>query len=466
MKVETIQPMATIHPRSVKGRFRSFKTAVMLIAYLTYFVLPWIPWDRAIGFSQAVMFDLNARKFYIFDLVIHAQDIFWLAALLFLAAVLLFFATALAGRLFCGYFCFQTLWTDAFRMIEKHIQGEKVARIRLDKQAWNQEKIIKKGLTHILWLILALWTGLSFILYWGYAPDLVVRFFSGDAHSAAYTTVLILTVTTYFAAGFMREKICMHVCPYARFQSVMIDRDSMVIAYDFNRGEGANGRVKPIRDLKQQAIRQERGYGDCVDCGFCVQVCPTGIDIRDGLQYSCIQCGLCIDACDNIMDKQGWSRGLVRYASDNELGGGKTQFLKLRTYGYGLATVFSILFLIWSISGKTLVDTTVLQERSPLYVTLSDGRIQNRYTIKLDNKSLHPVRFTLSVEGLSPDVVVDMGKIKDFYLKPDTSRRVMVKVKQQPDKHMEKSTEFRFILNPVEGEIKDPIVAKSHFFIP
>lgn len=463
--IPVVAESVTIHPRSIKGRFRMFKTVLMLLAYGVFFALPWIPWDRPVGQDQAVLFDMVARKFYVFDLVVHAQDIFWLAALLFLAAVLLFFSTSLVGRAFCGYFCFQTLWTDSFRFIEKFIQGDRVKRIRLDKQSWNVEKILKKGSTHFLWMFLAFWTGLSFVLYWGYAPDLLVNFITGKAPAVAYFSTFGLMTTTYLAAGLMREKVCQHVCPYSRFQSVMIDKDTLVPAYDPERGEGKAGRAKPVKALKTLEARQEAGVGDCVDCGLCVQVCPVGIDIRDGMQYACIQCGLCVDACDSIMDVRGWDRGLIRYESENGLEHGKTHFWKLRTYGYGVATVGAIAFLMWSMSGKKIIEGTARQIRSPLYVTLSDGRILNRYELKVDNKSMYDASFDLSVNGLE-GAQVDMGRILDIYLKPDQKQRIMVKVRRDPATSLLKNTEFQFVLTPKTGEVKEPIMIKSQFIIP
>ena len=463
--IPVVAESVTIHPRSIKGRFRLFKSVTLYMAYLVFFLLPWIPWHRPVGAPQAVLFDMTARKFYIFGLVVHAQDIFWLAALLFLAAVLLFFSTALVGRAFCGYFCFQTLWTDAFRSIEKMIQGDRVKRIRLDKQSWNVEKILKKSSTHFLWLFLAFWTGLSFVLYWGYAPDLIVKFFTGQAPSVSYISAFGLMTTTYLAAGLMREKVCQHVCPYSRFQSVMIDKDTLVPAYDPERGEGKTGRAKPVKALKTQEARREAGVGDCVDCGLCVQVCPVGIDIRDGMQYACIQCGLCVDACDSIMDARGWDRGLIRYESENGLEHGKTHFFKLRTYGYGLAMIGAIAFLVWSMSGKKIVESTARQIRSPLYVVLSDGRIMNRYELKVDNKSMYDASFSLSIKGLD-DAEVDMGQIKEVFLKPDEKQRVMVKVRRDPTKSLSNNTEFKFVLTPKSGEVKEPIYIESQFITP
>ena len=463
--IPVVAESVTIHPRSVKGKFRLFKSVTLYLAYAVYFILPWIPWDRPVGKDQAVLFDMVARKFYIFGLVVHAQDIFWLAALLFLAAVLLFFSTALVGRAFCGYFCFQTLWTDAFRSIEKAIQGDRVKRIRLDKQPWNTEKIIKKVATHSLWLFLAFWTGLSFVLYWGYAPELIKDFFTGHAPSVAYFATFGLMATTYLAAGLMREKVCQHVCPYSRFQSVMIDTDTLVPTYDFHRGEGSKGRSKPVKNYKTLEGRKEAGVGDCVDCGLCVQVCPVGIDIRDGMQYACIQCGLCVDACDTIMDARGWDRGLIRYESENGLEKGKTHFLKLRTLGYGIATLGAISFLMWSMSGKKVIEGTARQIRSPLYVTMSDGRILNRYVLKVDNKSMYDASFDVSLKNLA-GAEMDMGGIKDISLKPDEIQRVIVKVRRHKEASASNRTMFQFVLTPKTGEVKEPILVNTQFITP
>ncbi len=465
-RVIPIQPVASIHPRSVKGRFRTFKTSVLYVAYAVFFLLPWLPWSRSIGEPQALMFDVQARKFYIFDLVVHAQEVFWLAGFLFLSAIILFFSTSLAGRLFCGYFCFQTLWTDAFRMIERKVQGDKAARIRLDKQQWDKEKITKKLITHIFWLLLAFWSGLTFILYWGYAPEVFQQFFLGSAYSGYYITALGLTASTYIAAGFMRENICIHVCPYARFQSVMIDKDSKVISYDRERGEGVNGRKKPIKALKNDTDRHNKGHGDCIDCGYCVQVCPTGIDIRDGLQLECIQCGLCVDACDNIMDKQGWPRGLVRYVSERELAGGESSWLRPKVLLYAIAIMASTVLLVWSIMNSTSFTATIIQERSPLYVMLSDGRIQNRYIIKIDNKSEQNLSFSVSIQGLSDDAHLDMGRFERIDVEPDGSRRVLVKLQQMPTPNLEEYTVFDFILTPHSNEIQEPVTIRSQFILP
>ncbi len=466
--VHVIQPKNAIQPRSIKGRFRTIKTWITFVAYGAYFLLPWLRWERVVGPDQAIIFDIPERRYYLFNLVMHAQDIFWLTALLFLAAVLLFFVTSLFGRVFCGYFCFQTLWTDAFRFIEKWIQGDRVARIRLDKQIWNTEKILKIGSTHAAWLLLSLWTGLTFALYWGDAFELTAGFFTLSAPSAVYATTFILMATTYLAAGWMREHICLHVCPYSRFQSVMFDQDTLIVSYDPKRGEGSAGRAIPIKDLRQREVRQEKGHGDCVDCGLCVQVCPTGIDIREGLQVSCIHCALCIDACDSIMDKYGWERGLISYTSDHALQGGKTRFLKLRTIGYGVATLLAVAYLVWSIASTKLLEATAVQVRSPLFVTLSDGSIQNSYEIKINNKTQEKATYRLVLEQL-PRTQLSLGEFDAnlITLEPDASVRLLAKVRQTlPEAGGKKNREFYFKLEPLSGKVTTPVLIPSQFIRP
>lgn len=412
------QKRIPIFTRSVKGKFRSFKWAMMALAYGVYFGLPWIPWQRGHEApSQSVLFDLPGRKFYLLDLVVYPQDIFWLSLLLFIAGALLFFATGLIGRAFCGYFCFQTLWTDAFIAIERLIQGERPARQRLYKQPWNTEKLRKVGLTHLLWLAWAFWTAFTFVLYYGHAPDLTVKFFTGQAASVAYFTTLILTLTTYVAAGWAREQVCLYMCPYARFQGVMYDPETLAVAYDARRGEGKEGRAIPRAGIRTRDERQAQGRGDCIDCKLCVQVCPTGIDIRNGLQYQCIACGLCIDACNNVMDAMGYPRGLIRYDSEANLSAAqpskpKLDWKRFKIIGWGLALIIMSGALISSIGHRTNLDAAVQQVRQPLFVMLSDGHIRNRYQIRITNKSVDDEIYDIRATGV-PEAALDMGNFSE-----------------------------------------------------
>lgn len=456
------QKRIPIYPRSVKGRFRNIKYGILILAYSVYFSLPWIPWERANAPDQAVLYDLPGRHFYIFDLVVQPQDIFWLAGFLVIAALLLFFVTGIAGRVFCGYFCFQTLWTDVFILIERLVQGERPARIRLGNAPWNGEKILKMGTTYALWLGVAFMTGLTFTLYWADARVLVVEMLQGEAPFPAYATTLLLTATTFVMAGLAREQVCTYMCPYARFQSAMFDKDTLIVAYDEHRGEK---RHKITKGLKAREERQAQGVGDCIECGYCVQVCPTGIDIRNGLQLQCISCALCIDACDTIMDNLNWPRGLIRYASEHALEGKKTRILKPKTVGYGVVLIGAISMLTWSIATSAPYNAAVSQVRQPLYVTLSDGRIQNSYEIKLNNKITQPIRVAIAVEGL-PGAELDLGALdKQITLEPQQRLRVWARVRVPPQPG-EGQRHFDFVITPRGDADADPVRRSASFSMP
>jgi cytochrome c oxidase accessory protein FixG len=435
-QVGLYQKRMPIFTRSVKGRFRRFKTSVLVLAYAIYFLLPWLPWSRLDAPAQAVLFDLPGRRFLLFGLTVYPQDVIWLALLLFIAAILLFFVTGLVGRAFCGYFCFQTLWTDFFIWIEHKVQGERPARVRLHRQPWDREKILKVGGTHALWMLASLWTGLTFIFYFAYAPQLVVDFFSGQAAAAAYITVGILTLSTYVAAGLMREQICTYVCPYGRFQSVMYEPETLAVHYDARRGEAAHGRATARAGQRTLAERHEKGLGDCVDCGLCVQVCPVGIDIRDGLQYKCISCGLCIDACNTIMDSFSFPRGLIRYDSEKNLASPtpaapKVQWKRLKTIGYGVALLLMTGYLGYSVATRGSFDRAVNQIRQPLYVVLSNGDIRNRYQIRITNKAAHEQTYVISARGVPADAI-DLGNFREITIKPGHSGLVQASVRLSP----------------------------------
>jgi len=459
-------PRQSIFPRSVQGRFRNLKWGVLLLAYGVYFLLPWLRWERESGPSQAVLFDLAGRKFYLFDLVVHPQDIFWLAGLLMIAAYLLFFVTGLAGRVFCGYFCFQTLWTDVYVWIEHLVQGERPARIRLDKQNWNGEKITKIGLTHLLWLLVAFATGLTFVVYWGDAFQLVSQFFSGEAPFAAYATTVFLTTTTYVMAGIAREQVCTYMCPYSRFQSVMFDRDTLIVSYHAERGEGSAGRGKLTGDAKTLEQRRAAGIGDCIDCGYCVQVCPTGIDIRNGLQIQCISCALCIDACDTIMDKLGWERGLVGYSSQRvEEGGQQAKLLRPKVIGYLAVLLVASGLLVWSVTNQAPFDLGVSQVRQPIYVQLSDGRIQNSYELKVNNKTGHSMQLSFRVLGLD-GAELDMGHFQQVTLRPEQRLRLNARINIERDGLSGGTHPISIVATPVGDSKLEPVAHDSVFYVP
>ena len=465
MPESSFQERIDIFPRSVKGRYRSIKTSILVLAYSVYFLLPWLRWSREVGPEQAILFDIDGRRFYIFDLVVYAQDIFWLAGLLLIAAFLLFFVTGLAGRVFCGYFCFQTLWTDVFVFIERLVQGERNARIRLYQAPWSNQKIIKIGLTHILWFTVAFVTGLSFTLYWGNAPELILQMVKGEAPFAAYATTLFLTMTTYVMAGLAREQVCSYMCPYARFQAVMFDSDTLIVAYDESRGERESGRQKPNKGLMTSAERDNASVGDCIDCGYCVQVCPTGIDIRNGMQYQCTSCALCIDACNTIMTSIKFPTGLIRYSSEHALKGEKTKLFKPKNIGYAATLLITITMLVWSIATRSNLEMLVQQIRQPLSVNLSDGRVQNRYDIKINNKSTKPIKYDVSIEGLD-GAELDMGHFIEVKVPAEGSVKLVAKVRILPALVSKSRTEFNFIINSIDSEEKQKISQQNVFYVP
>ena len=465
MPQSSFQERIEIFPRSVKGRYRSIKTSILILAYAVYFLLPWLRWGREVGPAQAILFDIEARRFYIFDLVVYAQDIFWLAGLLVIAAFLLFFVTSLAGRVFCGYFCFQTLWTDVFVFIERLVQGERNARIKLSQAAWSLEKMLKIGLTHFLWFMVALLTGLSFTLYWGDAPELIIQMLKGEAPFAAYATTLFLTLTTYVMAGLAREQVCSYMCPYARFQAVMFDSDTLIVAYDEQRGEREKGRQKPSKGLMTSAERDNASVGDCIDCGYCVQVCPTGIDIRNGMQYQCTSCALCIDACNTIMTSIKFPTGLIKYSSEHALEGKKTNLFKAKNIGYAITLIATVILLVWSVATRTDIEMMVRQIRQPLSVTLSDGRVQNRYDIKINNKTTKPVKYRISIEGLK-GAELDMGRFSEIHLAAEHSVKLVAKVRTLPVNVSQSSTRFNFIIKSIDSNVKKIVSQQNVFYVP
>lgn len=446
------QKRIPIYTRTVKGNFRSFKTGVLILAYLVYFALPWLPWERASGAQQAILFDMVSRRFFLFDAVIYPQDIFLLSLLLFIAATLLFFATGLIGRAWCGYFCFQTLWTDAFMLIEHWLQGERPARIRLAKQPWNPEKILKVGGARLLMLLLSFWTAFTFVAYFNHTPEFLWRFFGGESVSTAYFSVLVLTISTFLAGGLAREQVCIYMCPYARFQSVMYEADTLVPSYNARRGEGAAGRIVAKAGVHTLEERHAKGHGDCIDCGYCVQVCPTGVDIRNGLQYQCISCGLCIDACNTIMDSLGWERGLIRYDSESNLnrpvpGKPHLNFLRLKVLGYAAALTLMIGFLIYSFATRSSFEVRVAQVRQPLYVELSDEKVRNRYEIHLVNKTQVDEYYRIEVAGI-PSGALNLGHYANpILVHAGKDLRIPVKVDLE-EETAEKTKSFEFHIAP------------------
>ncbi|MFL9609058.1 cytochrome c oxidase accessory protein CcoG [Methylobacillus sp. Pita2] len=390
-----------IVPYSVKGRYRNLKSIILNAAFGVYFLLPWLPWPNKVG--QALLFDIGNSRFHIFNLVLYPQDLMVLVGIMVVAASLLFVSAAMFGRIFCGFFCFQTLWTDAFRFIEKWIQGEAQARKRLQQAPWSLRKAALIGSTHALWLLLSFATAVTFTLYFAESGTLLRQVFAGEAAIAAYVTISVLTATTYVAAGFAREDVCFVACPYGKFQGVMQDPSTVTVIYDEARGEGLHGRQAPTAKLKTAEIRRSQGFGDCIDCNYCVNVCPTGVDIRKGFQIGCISCGLCVDACNNIMDSLKLPHGLIRFDRDENIQEPDVRmqrWSKAKRLGYLCVLIASIAFTWHSISTLTPFTAIVQQQRQPLVTQLADGSLRNRYELRISNKSGNAETYAIQAHGL------------------------------------------------------------------
>lgn len=384
-----------IYPRSVSGIFARWRIAMVFITQLVFYGLPWLQWNG----RQAVLFDLGARKFYIFGMVLWPQDVIYLAVLLVLSAFSLFLFTAMAGRLFCGYACPQTVYTEIFMWVERRIEGDRLARIRLDEQPWSFHKLRLKVSKHIVWILIAWWTGSTFIGYFAPIRELGMGLLTLSLGPWQWFWMVFYAFATWGNAGFMREAVCKYMCPYARFQSVMVDNDTFVVTYDHVRGDPRGGRSRRID-------HKEAGMGDCVDCSLCVQVCPTGIDIRDGLQYMCIGCGACVDACDQVMDKMDYDRGLIRYTSGKAITDGLTQAqVRKRMFRPRVLAYIAILSLIGiafvaSLVMRTTLRMDVIRDRGVLGREVAGGMIENVYRLQFINTSESPLTLTLSASGL------------------------------------------------------------------
>ena len=405
-----------IYPRSVSGLFSNWRWGFVFLTQLVFYGLPWLEW----GQRQAVLFDLGARRFYIFNLVLYPQDFIYLTGLLVISALSLFLFTAVAGRLWCGYACPQTVYTEIFLWIEKKLEGDRSARMRRDAGPWSADKLLRKGGKHAVWLLVALWTGFTFVGYFTPVKDLGLELLQLRMSSWEVFWTLFFGFATYGNAGFMREQVCKHMCPYARFQSAMFDQDTLIIAYEPERGEPRG---------------KGPGKGHCVDCSICVQVCPTGIDIRNGLQYECIGCAACIDGCDQVMEKVGFPKGLIRYSTT-------TAMQKKLTRAQMFARAFRPRVLIYAsiLGGIVIAAGTSLWQRVPLKVDVirdraaisrevEGGMIENVYRLQIMNTAEAPRRFDIEVSGL-PSLALAGGST--FELDGAAARMVPVRVRVQP----------------------------------
>jgi cytochrome c oxidase accessory protein FixG len=395
-----------VYPRHVTGRFAQLRVIAVWTLLGLYYVLPWIH----VGGYQSVLFDLPARKFYILGFTFWPQDFIYLALLLVAAGLTLFFFTALAGRLWCGFACPQTVWTEVFVMIERWTEGDRQKRIKLDKAPWDREKVLRKSAKQILWITFAAWTGFTFVGFFTPVRELAGSILQGSLAPWETFWMIFYGFATYGNAGFLREQVCKYMCPYARFQSAMFDNDTLIISYDEERGEPRGGRRKNT-DL------MDAGLGECINCTLCVQVCPTGIDIRNGLQYECIACAACIDVCDQVMDKMEYPRGLIRFTTENALKHKQAHVLRPRIFVYAALLLVLISGTLWSMTHRTPLRADLIRDRNALYRELPGGMIENVYTLKITNMDDAAHRY----EFITPD---------NAELQIDTSRPLDLKAEE------------------------------------
>jgi len=402
-----------IYARAVTGWFATWRWVLVWATQIVFYGLPWLPWND----RQAVLFDLGARRFYIFDLVLYPQDFIYLTGLLIVSAYALFLFTTVAGRLWCGYACPQTVYTEIFMWVERHIEGDRMRRMKLDKAPWGPEKLLRKGGKQLAWVAIGLWTGFSFVGYFTPIRELGASVLGFGLGPWETFWVLFYGFATYGNAGWMREQVCKYMCPYARFQSVMFDKDTLVVTYDHARGEPRGGaRARRALDMPKAAIATPAGsmaptaarqQGDCIDCGLCVQVCPTGIDIREGLQYECIGCTACIDVCNGVMDKMQYPRGLIRYDTQNGLQQHLTRaevlkrVLRPRVLGYSAVLVLVCAGLLFSLLTRAPFKVDVVRDRGALARVVEDGWVENVYRLQIMNATESVQRYRVSAAGLS-----------------------------------------------------------------
>lgn len=456
-ELDLYQKREKIYTRKIEGFYQRIRVYTGWPLLLGYFLLPWINWNG----TQAVLFDLPARKFHIFTITFWPQDFPLLAGILIIAAYGLFAVTSWLGRVWCGYTCPQTVWTAIFMWAEQLCEGSRNQRIKRDRAAWNMDKVLRKAAKHAMWIGFAFLTGFTFVGYFSPIREMTDSLLSvamlnfGGFQLGWWEIAWInfFTCATYINAGWMREQVCIYMCPYARFQSVMFDKDTLIVSYDRKRGE-------PRGSRKMGADPASLGLGDCVDCKICVQVCPTGIDIRDGLQYECINCALCIDGCDSVMEQMGYPKGLIRYTTEHELDGKPTRFFRPRLVGYATVLAIMIVSVATLVFTRIPLELDVIRERGKLYSETGDGMIENSYTLKIINMDQSPHEFLVSVEGL-PGVSIqgntrmslEAGEVAELPIRllidpqalTATNNTITYRVQAENKPGLEASSESRFI---------------------
>jgi len=443
-------PRSHIYVRKVEGFYQRLRRKMNFFFFALFAGTPWINFNG----HQAILFDIGEQRFNIFGLTLWPQDLTLLAWLFIFAAFLLFFVTTFLGRVWCGYLCPQTVWTFIFIWFEEKIEGSANQRKKLDKQPMNFEKFKKKALKHFAWLMFSLLTGLTFVGYFAPAREVFIDFFTFNASAMAAGSAIFFAFCTYGNAGWMREIMCLHMCPYARFQSAMFDKDTLTVSYDSERGEnrGARGRKQDPKAL---------GLGDCIDCNLCVQVCPTGIDIRNGMQYECINCGSCVDACEGVMDRMGYDKGLIRYTTEHELEGKKVHFVRSKLIGYAILLCIMSTLLVLEVVNRQPVAMDIIRDRNALARENFNGEVENVYTLKILNKSQEKHQYKLSVSGLEnakwngPQLIeVDAAKV---YTLP-------ISIAVDPYELKGYMTDITFVIQQVGDEDDVRLEYESRFF--
>lgn len=438
-----------IYVRAVKGLHQTLRRRMGFVFMGLFALIPWLQYNG----KQAILFDIGNQQFNIFGLTLWPQDLTLFATILIISAYALFFVTAFYGRVWCGYMCPQTVWTFIFIWFDEKIEGSANKRKKLDAMPLCWEKIWKKGLKHTAWAIVALLTSLTFMGYFVPMQDLVVDFFTFDSTFSITAWTLFFAAMTYINAGWMREIMCLHMCPYARFQSSMFDKDTFTVTYDFERGEkrGPRPRRKDPKEL---------GLGDCIDCNLCVQVCPTGIDIRNGLQYECINCGACIDACDETMEKMNYPKGLISYTTEHSLEGKPTKIIRGKLFGYMAVMIIMTLAFIWQVMSRVPLEVNIERDRNALYRVNTEGMIENTFTLQVLNKSQMDHRYRVGIVGLDNFQIIGETEVA---VKAGEASRFPISVIVDPYELDKPVTDIRITIHSLDDEDLE-VFEETRFF--
>ncbi len=455
--VSLYEAQKKIYPRSVTGMFARWRWFFVFATQIFFYGVPWLQW----GGRQAMLFDLEARRFYIFGLVLYPQDVIYLAGILIISALLLFLFTAVAGRQWCGYACPQTVYTEIYLWIEHKIEGDRSARMRLDAASMSAGKLARKTAKQLAWIAVGLWTGFTFVGYFTPIRELAGHVLSWTLGPWETFWIFFYGFATYGNGGYMREQVCKYMCPYARFQSAMFDKDTLIVTYDAKRGE-------PRGSRSRKADHKALGLGDCVNCTLCVQVCPTGIDIRNGLQYECISCAACVDVCDDVMDKVGYPRGLIRYSTEHALeeGWGGSQILRHilrpRVLIYSAILAAITVALVASLALRTPFKVDIVRDRATLARIVQGGKIENIYRLQIMNAQEQAQTYTVTADGLPGLELLTDTPERTISVGPAATLWVPVRLQAPYDAGKPGSNEIHFLVRSPQGEVRE----KSVFMFP